>query len=412
MYFKHLKLSEWQQFQQIDIEFHERLTILTGANGSGKTTILRNILARHGGWNIQSGSVPKKESSSGIIRFFSRLWNGESKTEQIIGELIYDNDCHAQIQIPNNSDSPQYSIEINGQQNVKSVFIPSHRSIFRYQTLGNIPIGKKDKASAFNEVDNASKDRLQNGGGQSSCVIMKNSLIGWAIQGYGSPVIDGDDEQVKNYEGFQEVLKKILPQSLGFQKLEIRKMEIVFVCNNKKDEFVFEQASGGVSTLIDIAWNIYMSIVDYNDSCTIIIDEIENHLHPIMQRQILPDLLEAFPNCKFIVSTHSPLVVGSVQNSNVYAFRYNPEGKIISEKLDLVNKAKTATEILDEVLGVSFTMPIWVEEKLNFIISKYSDRLIEKTVFDEMRKELNDIGLGKILPEAAFGLMSKIYDKD
>jgi hypothetical protein len=405
--FKQLKLSEWQQFQQIDVEFHSRLTILTGANGSGKTTILGNILARHSGWNFQSGSVPKKEGGSGLFRFFPRLWNGESRDEQTIGELIYENGNRAQIQIPYNPDSPQYQIGLNGQQIVKSLFIPSHRSVFRYQSLGNIPIGKKNKDLAFNEVYDAQKQRLQGGGGQPTSMFMKNTLIGWAIQGYGNEVIEGDREQIKYYEGFKEVLKKILPESLGFQNLEIRKMEIIFVCNNKKDEFVFEQASGGISALIDIAWHIYMFVVDENDSCTIIIDEIENHLHPIMQRQILPDLLKAFPNCRFVVSTHSPLVVGSVQDSSVYAFRHNSEGKIVSERLDLVDKAKTAAEILDEVLGVSFTMPVWAEEKLKAIVLKYSSKAVNKEELSNMRNELKEMGLEKFMPEAVCDVIDK-----
>ncbi|RLB99430.1 MAG: hypothetical protein DRI57_33635, partial [Deltaproteobacteria bacterium] len=54
--------------------------------------------------------------------------------------------------------------------------------------------------------------------------------------------------------------------------------------------------------------------------------EVENHLHPTMQRQVLPDLLNAFPDTRFIVSTHSPLVVGSVKDSTIYALVYN-EGR-------------------------------------------------------------------------------------
>jgi len=35
-----IRLHQWRQFDQIDIDFHPRLTVLTGANGSGKSTIL------------------------------------------------------------------------------------------------------------------------------------------------------------------------------------------------------------------------------------------------------------------------------------------------------------------------------------------------------------------------------------
>ncbi|MGW8185041.1 MAG: AAA family ATPase [Candidatus Moraniibacteriota bacterium] len=413
MNFKSLKIAEWQQFQNIEINFHNRLTVLTGANGSGKTTILGNILSKHCGWNFQSGSTPKKDRT-GIWKYVTRFFNGNDKSqENVIGHLTYDDESEAdiEIQIPN-QDSPQYQLSISRKQQVNSLFIPSHRSIFRYQTVNNIPVGKKDKNQAFQEISNASKERYLGINNQSSSFLMKNILIGWAIQGYGNEVMERDKEQIEYFNGFQEVLKKILPRSLGFQKLEIRKMEIIFVCNEKKDEFIFEQASGGISALIDIAWQIYMYSTKEKADFTVIIDEIENHLHPTMQRQILPDLLEAFPSVSFIVSTHSPLVVGSVRDSNVFVLKYDENGKIISMQLDLVNQAKTATEILDEVLGVSFTMPIWAEEKLESIVNKYSQKEMTKEEFSMMRSELKEIGLEKLMPEAIYNLIEKENEKD
>jgi energy-coupling factor transporter ATP-binding protein EcfA2 len=49
----------------------------------------------------------------------------------------------------------------------------------------------------------------------------------------------------------------------------------------------------------------------------VLIDEIELHLHPRWQRQILPVLRQAFPACQFVVTTHSPQVVGSVEARSV-----------------------------------------------------------------------------------------------
>ena len=40
MKFKNLNIEEWKQFKNLDIDLHNQLTILTGANGAGKTTIL------------------------------------------------------------------------------------------------------------------------------------------------------------------------------------------------------------------------------------------------------------------------------------------------------------------------------------------------------------------------------------
>ena len=103
---------------------------------------------------------------------------------------------------------------------------------------------------------------------------------------------------------------------------------------------------------------------------------------------------------QFIISTHSPLIVASVKESNVYAFRYNEENRVYSEKLDLVKKARNANEILNEVLGVPFTMPIWAEDALNKIVSKYAMKEVSEEMVNAMREEFKAEGLESLMPLA------------
>ncbi|MFZ2314848.1 MAG: AAA family ATPase [Gammaproteobacteria bacterium] len=275
MRFKKLEIKEWQQFEKIDISFHDQLTILTGANGSGKSTIIEKILAKHCGWQSQSCATPKKVKGSGVLSYFSRLWNGEAKDEKVIGDLLYNSNLRVALTVPINQDFPEYQIELSGAQLVKCLFIPSNRPIFRYQSLSSIPVSKKSKQSASDEASNVTRSRYHGHNSQSSSFFMKNTLIGWAIQGYGNKVIDNDDEQISYYEGFQDVLKKVLPRSLRFESLEIRNMDVIFVCNDKKDEFMFEQASGGISALIDLAWQIYV----YSTKDNMILPRLCRHSH-------------------------------------------------------------------------------------------------------------------------------------
>lgn len=410
MHFKRLQVEQWQQFHKIDIDLSNRLTILTGANGSGKSTLL-GILARHNGWDVGHLAVPRQEESSGIVRFMSRFFKGLSveataPAQVQIGSLQYSNSISCALMLPTGNNTAHYQLHLMGMQAVPSFFIPSHRVNFRYEPIGAIPTVKKDKQQAFQEVSGTARTRYMGGHTQSSSFFMKNSLIAWAIQGYGvssasnKHIMPPDSDQRKHFEGFQETLRKVLPGTLGFKELEIRNMEIVFVCNNGDDEFMLETASGGITALIDIAWQIYMFAPKDNSEFTVIIDEVENHLHPTMQRRLLQDLLNAFPSARFIVSTHSPLVVSSVRDASVYALRYNAGKKVEATRLDLLTEAKTAGEILDEVLGVSFTMPIWAENRLNEIVGKFNDMSAEQIDFRELRKQLAESGLEKTVPYA------------
>ena len=176
MYFKRIRLNEWQQFQNIDIDFHERLTILTGANGSGKTTIL-NLLAKHCGWQYSPLATPKLEKKTGIMRFLNRFFKGEDKSQdKVIGKLTYDSNYETTLSVPE-SDKLQYEILIQGQQPVNCFFIPSHGSIFAYRQIANIPTAKKNISTAFDEVSNTIREKSRGGSGQPSSFYMKNTLI-------------------------------------------------------------------------------------------------------------------------------------------------------------------------------------------------------------------------------------------
>jgi hypothetical protein len=402
--FSSLSIESWLQFEHVSLDLGGRLTVLTGANGCGKTTLLR-ILAQHRGWPATHVATPSKNHVTGAIEFLTRFFMGVDKSDDTnVGSLTYSNGVVSDLTIPTRG-SVAYQISVQNQQPVNCIFMPSHRQVFRYEPVQNIPVTKKTEQTAFDEVYRISVQRHQGQGGQSASFFMKNTLIGWAIQGHGihagdKIVMPADDAQKDSYEGFQKVLRQLLPSTLGFEEFEIRNMEIVFVCNGGQDEFLLETASGGVATLIDLAWQLFMFSRANSGPFVAVIDEAENHLHPSLQRALLPNLLETFPSANFIVSTHSPLVVGSVKDANVYALRYNERKKVFSERLDLEDKTRNAMEILDEVLGVSTTLPIWVEKEIDQIIRESSAGGVTEDTFPRLRARLKSAGMEHLLPDA------------
>jgi predicted ATP-binding protein involved in virulence len=52
-------------------------------------------------------------------------------------------------------------------------------------------------------------------------------------------------------------------------------------------------------------------------AAVVLIDELDLHLHPQWQRTIVSKLTATFPNCQFIATTHSPLIIGEVEPENI-----------------------------------------------------------------------------------------------
>src|SRR5437868_7063354 len=76
--FKNLSLHGWRQFRRIEIDFHPRLTVLTGANGAGKTTLL-NLVSRHFGWSSTFISTPKTRGNSAKLSYSTDYWDFEDE---------------------------------------------------------------------------------------------------------------------------------------------------------------------------------------------------------------------------------------------------------------------------------------------------------------------------------------------
>lgn len=82
----------------------------------------------------------------------------------------------------------------------------------------------------------------------------------------------------------------------------------------------------------------------------VLIDEIELHLHPKWQREIIPALTRTFPNCQFIVTTHSPQVVSHVKPQRIYILEKIDNG--IVAKRPSSSFGRDSNSILEDLMDV------------------------------------------------------------
>lgn len=416
--FKKFEIEGWRQFEEIEIDFHSRLTILTGANGSGKTTVL-NILNRHFGWDIGFISTPKRDRKKGALSYVADVWRKFTKTikttqdtppdHRIIGKISYSDDKIALLSVPENVNQV-FKVNISQMESIPGLHIPEHRPTYFYQTINSIPTTPPSRNQMFSKYSNQVKTRYSGGHTpQSASYFIKEALISLALFGQGNDYVAPSRKALETFEGFQEILRIVMPPKLKFKKLLIEHPEVMLV--TEYEQFSFDSISGGIAAIIDLAWQIYMRSSE-DETCVVTIDEPENHLHPELQKTLLSNFLKAFPKYQFIVSTHNPFIVTSVQDSNVYVFKLNENRKVESLFLKDIDKAGSSNEVLREVLGLSTARPVWVENRIKEIVSKYSKMKFEDNTLKLLRNEMEEIGLEDVVPETIVEVKKKIKSDD
>lgn len=92
-----------------------------------------------------------------------------------------------------------------------------------------------------------------------------------------------------------------------------------------KEPFDFNTLSSGYQAVLDIVLDLIMRMQKqiqrsfvFNLPGIVLIDEIETHLHLELQKNIMPLLTTIFPNIQFIVTSHSPFILNSLENVVIY----------------------------------------------------------------------------------------------
>lgn len=111
----------------------------------------------------------------------------------------------------------------------------------------------------------------------------------------------------------------------------------------------------------------------------ILIDEIDVHLHPKWQREIVPALENLFPNCQFIATTHSPFVIQATSREQITS--------ISQGSSTVVTGGNSIEDIVEEIQGVSVPQCSVRAETLSNAANKYFS-LLELRATDKRKVKL------------------------
>lgn len=170
------------------------------------------------------------------------------------------------------------------------------------------------------------------------------------------------------FKAVQQAVDTVLKPHTGWHTLEYSAEHEELVMNHdQQGELKVSQLSDGIRNMLalvgDIAYRCYKLNAHLGEAAPrrtrgiVMIDEVDMHLHPGWQQTVLTDLTNAFPKLQFIVTTHSPQVLTSVDASCIRLLRQevNPETgvqQMVAAPVTLQTKGVASSDLLAQIMGV------------------------------------------------------------
>ncbi|QDL11578.1 ATP-binding protein [Brasilonema octagenarum UFV-E1] len=201
---------------------------------------------------------------------------------------------------------------------------------------------------------------------------------------------DNPNHRDKQLEAIRGAVSSLQPD---FSDLRVERSPLRMTIKKQGQELIVNQLSDGEKCLLAMVGDLARRLAIANPSLDnplegegiVLIDEIELHLHPKWQRQVITALIRTFPNCQFIITTHSPQVVSHVKPNSIYLLQATPDG-IVAERPEN-SFGRDSNQILEDLMGVS-ERPQEIKENLQNLF-----RLIDQGHLDrakQLRQNLAD----------------------
>ena len=388
-----LRVRNFKGIAKLDLSLDESLTILAGVNGVGKTSVIEALLAavtKAWSWLGPDGNEAWFGPPGDVVRYGAR----EGK---VAPELVFEDDVRTTFDATVNAKG---SVDWNLSKN--KVLSGLHEEISPIPLIvyyDQNRIGGLERDHYRSRSDTNREEALETTPGALS--DFKN----WFFEKESDEareVVERSDLEYTDPEvqAVQEVLKTIAGSSaiLRSRKPDGSMDRMLFLRKEGGFDIPFEALSGGEQAYFLLAVDLARRLLLEFPGSTlteaqgfVCIDEIELHLHPAWQREVLTSLMDQFPRCQFVVSTHSPQVIGSVAARHVRLLSSNGNGHIdVTEPI--ASKGRDTNYVLEGILDTPEQDP-----RVDDLFAKF-DELVDKGAFkeaDRVLDELDDLIEGK-----------------
>ncbi len=413
---KKVELYDFRRFDYLEIPFDSCLTVLIGNNGQGKTTIM-DAISKTISWI--SANIIKEDRPGQLIRDSDIKNDSEQGFADIVSEFNFGAEINtwsprlskvkAGLEQKRNSDILDLKAIANVFRTInanKTVNLP----LFAFYAVERTyPTEKSNDSNKREDRFDAYEDAL-NSAGKLANFIGWYSRLNKRISGFKTdepstlsqlkeeinglvlsvengissliPLLQSKQQQLAELTQNQNLAEDI--QTLQLINKTICETvpsisQIWFDSTSGQDVIWLEnddihvrldQLSDGQRTYMALVADIARRMILLNPLLSnplhgqgiVLIDEIELHLHPIWQQDIIISLQKAFPNIQFILTTHSPQVLSTVDKKCIRKFEMDENGKLKIVTPKFQTKGVMSADILARIMGAN-AIPNIVEAK-------------------------------------------------
>jgi len=333
LYLEKIYIENYKAIEKMDIDLKPGVNLIIGVNGAGKTSVLEGIAVALGGLFVNVAGVSTKNivkddvrmsikpigDSSTAIEYYEPVlagctlhiteeqnftWNRIKEEVSATHTKIDDkNVCVWMKKLTNNSDSVLPLI--------------SFQSAARAWRVRRGDFG--------NELKKKIDDRRCGYIGCLDSSMDVKSIQQWCLK---QEVVRSNKGTVREYEMFKNIVASFMKEINELNEAPSIYYSLQFtelVYKNDKTEMPLSKLSAGYQSLLwmvmDLAYRVCMlnPELESREQITgiVLIDEIDLHLHPKWQWNVIDALQKTFSGVQFIIATHSPIVISASKQANL-----------------------------------------------------------------------------------------------
>ena len=401
MHICNLTLEGFRGAQHLKLELHENLNVFVGINGAGKTTIL-DAAAILLSWLVNR-IISLKSSGRPIVE--AEIMSGYHDTVLEITlehegvsyrwDLTKARKGHGRRYRASELASAsklagQFQSKIT--KNAENVNLPLLAYYPVNRVVVNIPlrISGKQRLGLFSAYDDA-LSRSADFRTFFQWFREREDLENEAIRDKQSLIADKSAASFPDLqlEAVRNALSSFMPD---FKNLTVRRNPLRMEVVKEGKHLMINQLSDGEKCLMALIGDLARRMAILNPSRAnplkgdgiILIDEIDLHLHPKWQRMAITKLVRVFPNCQFLITTHSPHIITHVEPQNLFLLSMEDEGLTSSPPTE--SYGKTVERVLEDLMGLKTTRPVKVQKALRKLYEK-----IDSDDFGTARKLIGEL---------------------